>query len=50
MRSGAVDTALGVWALILVSLQPLGTMIYKLSFEQQRWKDSEFNPYATSEE
>lgn len=50
MRASGVDTALGVWALILVSLQPLGTMIYKSSFEVSRWKDSEFNPYASSDE
>ena len=44
-----VDQGLFFWALVLVSVLPIGALIYRISFESSRWKDSEFNPYATEE-
>lgn len=48
--SGTVDTTWLWIGLVLVSLYPLGTWLYKSDFEKRRWADSEFNPYATSDE
>lgn len=43
----SVDQGIFVWALVLLSIIPIGALIYRISFESSRWKDSEFNPYAT---
>jgi hypothetical protein len=50
MRSQPVDHWISFWAFVLVSLIPAGTMLYNHSFERSRWEDSEFNPYASSDE
>lgn len=47
-KKAGVDTALLIWALILISILPICAILYKWSFDQSRWKDSEFNPYPTS--
>jgi len=44
-----VDQGIFFWSLVFVSVVPIGALIYRFSFETSRWKDSEFNPYATSE-
>lgn len=44
----SVDFPLTVWAILLVSLMPIGSWLYSRSFEMSRWRDSEFNPYAIS--
>lgn len=44
-----VDQGMFFWALVFVSVVPVGSLIYRFSFESSRWKDSEFNPYATDE-
>jgi hypothetical protein len=44
-----VDQGIFFWSLVFVSIVPIGALIYRFSFEASRWKDSEFNPYATSE-
>lgn len=43
-----VDGWLAVWAAIFVSVIPAGAIFYKQSFEQSRWSDSEYSPYASS--
>ncbi|MFQ5730871.1 MAG: DUF4178 domain-containing protein [Planctomycetaceae bacterium] len=44
-----VDGGIFFWALVFVSVIPIGALIYRYIFESSRWKDSEFNPYASSE-
>ena len=44
-----VDQGIFFWAMVFVSIVPIGSLIYRFMFESSRWKDSEFNPYATSE-
>jgi hypothetical protein len=46
--AGTVDSAWLWLGMLLVSVYPIGTFIYKQSFERRRWADSQFNPYATS--
>lgn len=48
--TGTVDSTWLWIALVLVSLYPLGTWLYKQDFEKRRWADSDFNPYATSDD
>lgn len=48
--AGTVDSTWLWIALVLVSLYPLGTWLYKSDFEKRRWADSAFNPYATGDE
>lgn len=45
IRGEAVDTGLTFGACLLMSILPLGSLLYSWNFEYQRWKDSEFNPY-----
>jgi hypothetical protein len=47
--SGSVDRTWLWISLVLVSLYPLGTWLYRSDFEKRRWADSEFSPYAESE-
>lgn len=42
-----VDGGIFFWALVFVSVIPIGALIYRFMFESSRWKDSEFNPYAS---
>jgi Domain of unknown function (DUF4178) len=42
-----IDQSFLVAALALISVVPVGAMIYGHSFERSRWKDSEYNPYDT---
>ena len=44
-----VDGWLGIWAAIFVSIIPAGAIFYRQSFEQSRWSDSEYSPYASSD-
>ncbi|TWT51794.1 DUF4178 domain-containing protein [Allorhodopirellula solitaria] len=43
------DPWMWFYAMIFVSIVPVGIMVYKYHFETQRWKDSDYNPYPTSE-
>ena len=45
-----VDGWLFMYALGFASLIPAGVLLYNHSFEVQRWKDSDFSPYATDDE
>jgi hypothetical protein len=47
--SGTVDSTWLWMSLVLVSLYPLGTWLYKRDFEKRRWADSDFNPYAAAD-
>lgn len=44
-----VDSGLTIWAVVLMTLLPLGSAIYAWSFEVQRWQDSEYSPYNTGD-
>lgn len=46
----ALDQWLFGYALFFVSIVPLGTLLYKHSFERQRWSQSDYNPYYTGED
>lgn len=35
-----------LWLFLLLSLIPLGVLLYHWSFEYQRWKDSDYSPFA----
>jgi hypothetical protein len=50
VSSKPVDHWIAFWAIAFVSLMPVGTMLYNHSFERSRWQDSEYNPYASSDE
>jgi hypothetical protein len=47
IRGQSVDTALTLWACGMLSLVPLGSLVYFCNFEYRRWQDSEFSPYHT---
>ncbi|MFG0266889.1 MAG: hypothetical protein ACF8AM_17325 [Rhodopirellula sp. JB055] len=38
------------YALLFVSAVPIGCMVFKYNFEVSRWKDSDFSPYASSDD
>lgn len=38
-----------VIAMLFVSLFPVGVIIYKHNFEVQRWRDSDYSPYASDD-
>ncbi|MCH2201020.1 MAG: hypothetical protein MK102_03555, partial [Fuerstiella sp.] len=42
-----VDQWFFATSLGLASLIPIGFLFYKYQFEVNRWKDSDFSPYAT---
>ena len=48
--SRPVDHWIAFWAFVLLSLMPVGTLLYNHSFERSRWQDSEYNPYASSDD
>lgn len=37
------------YAMIFVSIVPVGIVAYKYHFETQRWKESDYNPYPSAE-
>lgn len=43
------DPWMWLYAMIFVSIVPVGIMVYKYHFETQRWKESDYNPYPTAE-
>ncbi|MFK7820357.1 MAG: DUF4178 domain-containing protein [Planctomycetaceae bacterium] len=45
-----VDQWLFFYALVFVSVIPIGTLLYNYQFEVNRWKDSDFSPYATHDD
>lgn len=45
--SGSIDSSWLLIAIVLVSLYPLGVLLYKYDFEKRRWADSEFSPYSS---
>ena len=45
-----LDQWMFAYALIFVSIVPVGTLLYNHSFERQRWADSDYSPYATDED
>ncbi|MGE3807807.1 MAG: hypothetical protein AB7K24_24350, partial [Gemmataceae bacterium] len=50
IEEGVFHWANFIWLLVLLSL-PAGLMaIYHFHFETQRWQDSEYNPYSSSDE
>ncbi len=49
LTSQPVDGGIFFWALVFVSVIPVGAMIYQYSFEKRRWQDSDFSPYASDE-
>ncbi len=44
-----LDGGILFWAIVLVSVLPIGAAIYQFSFEKRRWEDSDFSPYASDE-
>ena len=48
VREGVVRLWHFALAFLLLLTPPIFAVIRRLSFESQRWKDSEFNPYASS--
>ena len=42
-----VDTGFFVISLLLASVFPVGVLVHRYTFEVQRWKDSDYSPYAT---
>ena len=51
--TGQATTGSDMWlmfyGMIGVSLPPLGVLIYLHNFEVQRWRDSDYSPYASSD-
>jgi hypothetical protein len=45
-----VDQSFFIVALLLISVVPIGTLLYAHSFERSRWADSQFNPYDTGDD
>lgn len=45
-KTGA-DPWLMFYGMVFVSAIPIGILVYWYSFEVQRWKDSDYSPYAT---
>jgi hypothetical protein len=45
-----LDQWLFSYAVIFVSIVPVGALLYNLSFERQRWSQSDYSPYATDSE
>ncbi len=43
------DPWMWFYAMVFVSIVPLGIIAYKYHFETQRWKNSDYNPYPTAE-
>ncbi|QEG39654.1 DUF4178 domain-containing protein [Roseimaritima ulvae] len=43
------DPWLLFYGMIFVSLPPAGVLLYLHHFERQRWRDSDFNPYASDD-
>ena len=43
----ASDTGLMIFGMILVSLFPVGILLYRYSFEVRRWQDSDYSPYSS---
>eukprot|EP00913_Durusdinium_trenchii_P028398 g26626.t1 len=37
----AVDQGIFMWGIVMLSVIPVGALIYRISFESSRWKDSE---------
>ena len=37
------------YALVFVSAVPIGILFYRYNFEVNRWKDSDYSPYATDD-
>jgi hypothetical protein len=42
-----VDQFLFFLALVAVSAVPIGTLIYRFSFEKSRWEDSQYSPFTS---
>lgn len=45
-----LDQWLFAYALVFVSIVPVGTLLYNHSFERQRWAESDYSPYATDDD
>jgi hypothetical protein len=45
-----VDHSWTLFAVVAVSVFPLGVFLYNRSFEQSRWADSEFGPHAAGDD
>jgi hypothetical protein len=45
--SNGVDGGFFLLSLVLASVIPVGFLFYKYQFEVNRWKDSDYSPYAT---
>lgn len=43
-----VDQGFLAYALVLISIIPIGAVIYRGSFEARRWQNSDFNPFVSS--
>ncbi|QDT60705.1 hypothetical protein SV7mr_32310 [Stieleria bergensis] len=48
--SSKADAWLLTYALVGVSLFPMGFLLYRRQFEVQRWSDSDFSPYLSSDD
>ena len=46
-RVFGADRWLAFYAILFVSAIPIGILIYWYSFEVQRWRDSDYSPYAS---
>jgi hypothetical protein len=44
-----LDQWLFTYAVFFVSIVPIGALLYNLSFEYQRWSQSDYSPYATAD-
>ncbi|EMI40977.1 DUF4178 domain-containing protein [Rhodopirellula sp. SWK7] len=44
------DPWMWFYAMIFISLVPVGILFYKYNFEVKRWKDSDYSPYQSSED
>ncbi|MHC4875105.1 MAG: DUF4178 domain-containing protein [Planctomycetota bacterium] len=47
MLSSSADPWLLVWALFLLSIVPVGALLFNLVFDMNRWSESDFSPYSS---
>ncbi|MDA8746126.1 DUF4178 domain-containing protein [Rubripirellula amarantea] len=48
-RTTSVDPWMMFYALLFVSIVPIGALIYMYSYEVKRWENSDYSPYRSSE-
>jgi len=46
---GGVDQWIFFYAMLFISIVPVGLLFYNYQFEVNRWKESDYSPYPSSD-